>query len=301
MKKYLLFFFVLALVAVGCTLPDPVREASPADIACGAYFLASDKAAKINLPVATVEATDTEYTYYLGRTNNQGDVTVNLINNSDPCFTVPSSVTFKNGEYTAKLVITFTSVPAADTPVKIEVAPEFVSLYAAGSPKLDVALNCLWENLGIGQWICGYYEEIWDVPVQKSKVAPTRYRVLEVYTAEQAAAAGAGTMFDKALVPEFLEFTVADPVDGVQYITWDKFFYIALNYQSVSGQPIKAYLPSALSASQAPNDALSTVLDGFDGKLFEISPNYYIDGLGGFGVRPCYLSLPGGPDLNDLL
>lgn len=301
MKKYILFF-ALALGAVSCTLSDPVRDPSPEDIPCGVYFLATDKAAKINLPVATVEATDTKYTYHVGRTNNQGDLTVGLVNHSDPCFTVPSSVSFKNGEYTAKFDITFSSVPAEDTPVNIEIAPEYVSYYAAGAPKLNVALNCLWENLGMGQWFCWYYEEIWDVRVQKSKVPPVRYRVLDVYTEAQIVAAGGASILDTKLIPEFLEFTLTDePSDeGGEFITWDKWFYIGANYQGVSGQPIKAYLPSALNSSQADYDYESSNI-GFGGKLFEIAPYFYIDGLGGFGVQYCYLSLPGGPDLRLLL
>lgn len=81
-------------------------------------------------------------------------------------------------------------------------------------------------------------------------------------------------------------------------VAWDAFWYIGLNYSATEGQPIKAYLPSALAASQAPNDANSKFLTD---KIVYFNPYYYIDGLGGYNLQDVYLSLPGGPDLYEYL
>ena len=94
---------------------------------------------------------------------------------------------------------------------------------------------------------------------------------------------------------DFIEFWV----NSDKSCSWDKFWYPGLIYQGVASYIIKAYLPSALSSSQASKDALSKVL--ITDRLITLCPYFYIDGVGGFGVKSTYLSLPGGPDLYDYL
>lgn len=303
MKKYIsLFFIAFSLILSGCTEEQPTREPSPADIACGVYFL--PPSATVNPVEYTVDAEDTEYSYHLGRTSSQGSLTVNIINNSDPIFNVPSSVTFKDGELTAPFTVKFTNVPATNTSINLEVESSYVALYGAGSAKFSGALNCLWEKLGIGQWYDSWTQAntILEVEVLKSKIPPLRYRVFNPYTVDALNADDWGDWIDTSLLPENIELVVADPdSDGIQYITWNKFWTLGLNYQATKGNVIKAYLPSALSSSQAPNDALSFVYSDISEKLFQLVPYMYIDGLGGYGLKQVFLSLPGGPNLYDIL
>ncbi|MFA7089712.1 MAG: hypothetical protein WC128_06800 [Bacteroidales bacterium] len=302
MKKYIsLFFIAFSLILAGCVDEQPTREPSPTDIPCGVYFLPSSGA--VNPLNFTVDAEDTEFTYHLGRTSSQGSVTVNIINNSDPIFNVPTSVTFIDGELTAPFTVKFANVPATNTSINFEVEPAYVALYGAGSAKFNGVLNCLWEKLGIGQWYDSWaqYNTIQEVEVLKSKIPPLRYRVLKPYTIDALNADDWGDWIDTSLIPEYVELFVADPVNGIQYITWDKFWTLGLNYQGTKGNVIKAYLPSALSSSMAADDANSFVYSDISDKLFQLVPYMYIDGLGGYGLKQVLLSLPGGPNLYDLL
>lgn len=302
MKKYIsLCILAVALVVVGCVEKQPVREPSPADIACGVYFLPTDEAAGVNPVEYTVAAEDTEYTYYLGRTSAAGSITVNIINTSDPAFKVPSSVTFKDGEYTTTFTIGFTNVPPTNTPVKLAVEEAYRPLYGLGSPIFEGALNCLWLKLGKGQWADTWTQArtIVAVDVLKSAIPPVRYRFVNAYNMDALNADEWEDWIDPSLIPDYVEVTVNDPdASGTQYITWNKFWYLGLNYQAVAGQPIKAYLPSALGAE---GDENSFVYASISDKLFQLVPYMYIDGLGGYGLQSVYATLPGGPDLHDLL
>ncbi len=303
MKKYIsLFFIAFSLILTGCLEEQPTREPSPTDIPSGVYFLPTN--ATVNPIEYTVDAEDTEFTYYLGRTSSAGSLTVNIINKSDPVFNVPASITFKDGEITAPFTIKFSSVPATNTSVNLEVEPAYVALYGAGSCKFSGALNCLWEKLGKGQWYDSWTQAqtIQEVEVLKSKIPPLRYRVLSPYTVDALNADEWENWIDPSLIPAYIELFVANPNSaGKQYITWDKFWTLGLNYQGTKGNVIKAYLPSALSSSQAANDALSFVYSDISDKLFRLVPYIYIDGLGGFGLKQMFLSLPGGPNLYDIL
>lgn len=88
--------------------------------------------------------------------------------------------------------------------------------------------------------------------------------------------------------------------DSITYISWNTSWYLGLLYEGGAGAEIKAYYPSALDASLASSDLESYEHPAYEG-LIVLTPYMYIDGLGGFGLKPCYLSLPGGPDLNALL
>ncbi|MDD4501090.1 MAG: FISUMP domain-containing protein [Bacteroidales bacterium] len=153
----------------------------------------------------------------------------------------------------------------------------------------EVEVISQWESLGIGQFYDAFLRlGLVDVEVQQSIVDRNKYRVIDPYPVSLVSQ---DSWYGGPRAEE-IEFWVTSGAN----VTWDKFWYIGLNYQGVAGQPIKAYLPSALAASQAPNDARSKFLT--DKKVF-FNPYYYVDDLGGYGLQSVYLTLPGESDLTD--
>ena len=156
-----------------------------------------------------------------------------------------------------------------------------------------------WVSLGEGQWFdqLALMSEtsygIQNVEVLKAE-GFERYRIMGPYanTDQLAAAWGASALGGNK--SSFIEFWVLE--NGVN-VAWDGWWYPGLLYDG-EGTDIKAYLPSALAASQAAKDELSKILQD---KVFTFYPYWYIDGMGGFGTYPCVLVLAGGPAMEEVL
>ena len=151
----------------------------------------------------------------------------------------------------------------------------------------EVEVISQWESLGIGQFYDAFLDlGLVDVEVQQSIVNRNKYRVIDPYPV---ALVSQDSWYGGPRAEE-IEFWVTS--EGT--VAWDEFWYIGLNYSATEGQPIKAYLPSALAASMASWDANSKFLT--DNTVY-FSPYYYVDSLGGWGLQDVYLSLPGGSGL----
>jgi hypothetical protein len=119
-----------------------------------------------------------------------------------------------------------------------------------------------------------------------------RYRIMNPYNDSAIAAAG---WEPGGARNSYIEFWILD--NGVN-VAWDGWWCPGILY-SGAGTDIKAYLPSALSASLAAEDAKSGF---YEEKVIGFYPYWYIDDVGGFGTKyPCFLSLPGGPALESWL
>lgn len=134
---------VLALGISSCVEVAPEYVPGEPEIANGAFFLPADKATGVNPAQYTVKSTDTEFTYWVGRTSASGSCTVNIINNnSDARFTVPSSVTFADGETKAPLTVSFSQLPEENCALSFSIDPASAAIYGAGAPSFSGALNC---------------------------------------------------------------------------------------------------------------------------------------------------------------
>lgn len=139
----ILFGCVLALGVSSCVEVAPEYVPGESDIANGAFFLPADKATGVNPAQYTVKGTDTEFTYWVGRSSASGSCTVNIINNnSDARFTVPSSVTFADGETKAPLTVTFSPLPEENCALSFSIDPANAAIYGAGASSFSGALNC---------------------------------------------------------------------------------------------------------------------------------------------------------------
>jgi len=305
MKKYLLSISIIAsLLLVSCNKTSyPEQGPAEPEVVNGAFFLPSDAKAGINPSEFSLDANATSFTYYIGRNSTSGSATVAIENQSDPIFTVPSSVTFADGKDVAELVVSFSDVPATGAAIKMRIAEANAAIYSGAYPAFEGSLNKLWESLGYGQIFdqlvltTSTDDQIQKVQILKSRIEE-KYRVVEPYANQDALAASWGSDCLGGQPCPYIEFWEYKGSDGNTYLTWNKFWYSTLLYQGGAGNDIKGYLPSALSSSQAAKDALSR---WYDTKVAGLYPYWYIDGLGGFGTYPVFISLPGGPDLNKWL
>lgn len=134
---------VLTLGVVSCVEKAPAYIPGEPEIDNGVFILATDKAAGINPTTFTVKTSDREFTYWLGRTSSNGSCTFNIINHSDARFSVPSSVTFAEGQKKAALVVTFAdALPEEDCKISFEVEQDKASIYGMGTAEFSGVLNC---------------------------------------------------------------------------------------------------------------------------------------------------------------
>lgn len=168
------------------------------------------------------------------------------------------------------------------------------------STAFTLAKAYTWVSLGQGEWfdklslMSDSSYGVQTVEVMKAE-GFERYRIMNPYanTDQLAAAWGASSLGGNK--SSFIEFWVLD--NGVN-VAWDGWWFPGILYDG-DGTDIKAYLPSALDASLAEEDVKSLFVEE---KVVEFHPYWYIDGLGGFGTKyPCFLTLPGGPSMSEVL
>ena len=175
-------------------------------------------------------------------------------------------------------------------------------IYQRGSSAESEAINfktpAAYVSLGKGQFFDSFaMYSVAEVEVEYSEIFDS-YRISSPYSQailEEAEWTGwiGGKTQDK--IELFRNVT-----DSITYISWNTNWYLGLLYEGGEGAEIKAYYPSALDASLAAGDLESYEHPAYEG-LIVLTPYMYVDGLGGWGLKPCYLSLPSGPNLNELL
>ena len=296
MKKIFFLLSISALLFCSCQEEEVVDVRGEQEPQGSAYFLTTDKGAGINPVEYTVEADATSYTYWLGRKNTTGSLTVNIVNHSDPRFTVPSTVTFESGADKAPLTISFESVPPENCLVSFEVEKSQAAIYS-GCASFQGYLNCLWEALGTGYFfdylpLFGSDYNVVEVDVFRSYVDPNQYKISDPYeNADELLVDAWGSSYlggDKN--PDGIIFSVTD--DENQNIVWNNYWNSGLIYTE-DGNPsytIRGWFPSALSSGYASEDEMSFYYPEMDVMIF--FPHWYITGLGGFGTYPAILGMP---------
>lgn len=293
MKKILNIFTIISLSAVllaSCNTEN-INVIYTPDSA-GYTFTAS--ATSFTLP-----ATDPVFSVKVFRNSTEGSGTVNIsATSSHNVFSIPSSLTFESGQGAADLPISLTNEAQIGIVynLKLTISEEDVSV--GGTKDIDLKINLAynWISLGMGQFYDSWtLYSIPDVEILQAE-GFERYRVMHPYTEELLLEAE----WDGWLggpQSEYIEFWV---IDDEKHVTWDTNWYAGLLYQGDAGSPIKWYYPSALGASLAQHDEKSLFIQD---KVVRLRPAIYIDNLGGWQNSDnfSYVSLPGGPNLYDIL
>ena len=287
--KYLLGLLFAPVLMTACSEYEDTEVASPsADANCPAVRFASDNATYSEL---APEATFT--LKVLRDASDAAEYAINVVNNEDNAFIVPSTVSFAAGEKETTIQINMAASAVAGKTVALELnfSDELVNTYKTEyGTYMGTAMIVKWNVLGTGQFFDSFcfvaenFAAVHEVTIEQRDDMPTEYRINNPYCAGILESAE-WTGWIGGATQEYINFSV----DSKGVITWD-FWYTNLLYQGGAGQEIKAYHPSALSNSTASNvkkDENGNVL------YFVLNPYYYIDGLGGFGVNPAYLGFPG--------
>lgn len=240
----------------------------------------------------------TEYYVPVRRQTNVGDLTVNFT--ADPLkgkIKCPStSVTFADGEYEARIKLDITDIVLGqkDT-IKFELAAN-VSDKNIGYNDCSVILarGYTWESIGKGEyvdtWVAG---AIVDVEIKKAEGFDI-YRVYDPYNKD--------IMMDPELMGEEYAWTsdnFGDPCEYFEFyvdgddISWKT--YSAVYYIDGLGTVYNDYWPEKGAYAEFLNDDKTVI--GFTPFIW--NP----DSGKGWGVigETCFLSMPGGPSLEEFL
>ena len=291
MKKLLNIFAVVSLFVVLLASCN-TEKINPIYTPDAAGYSFTAKASSFTLP-----ATDPVFSIKVFRNTTEGSATVTLTSQaSHNVFSIPASLTFESGEGAADLKIAMTSEAAIGVTytLKLSIASQDASIGAVKDIDVKVNLAYNWISLGNGQF-CDTWT-LYSIPTVEIRQAEgfDRWRVMQPYTKE-------------LLLEAEWEGWLGGPQSAYiefwqegDFLKWDTNWYAGLLYQGDAGSIIKHYYPSALGSSLAAYDELSKfIMD----KVARLRPAVYIDGVGGWhnSNNYCYVSLPGGPDLYDIL
>lgn len=244
----------------------------------------------------SLNGTPIEVPFTRNNTSGALDVPVSLTDASGIFSLQNSSISFASGEAVAYAYVAYDYDkldPKASYPIEVSLASEAnASLYHA----VAMPFTCVkaWKDLGVGEFfdnlalMSSDSYGIAKCTVLQSPDGALRYRIMNPYADQAQRAAAWDEACAQATPSEYIEFWVTD--EETMQVTWNSYWLTGLWYQGTPGNDIKAYLPSVKGQS----DANCRFLDDY---IVQFTPYYYIDGLGGFGMYSCFLSMPGGPDL----
>lgn len=305
MKKIVTILTVLALgVFASCEKEVKVEIYTPGAGDGGYSFYAANASNEFSASNPTFEVE-------LYRNTTEGSSTVNLSStqaivggSSVNVLNIPATATFADGEGRTKITVGYneTMQVAVNYTATIKMDAQDCSYGGLSTLTLKAILAYTWESLGNGQWfdnlslMSSDSYGIANVEVLKA-VGYNRYRIMNPYADEKQLAAAWSKEQVAGAKSNFIEFWVLD--DGT-HVMWDKYWFDGLIYTPGDNtSSIRAYVPSYLKSlgqnADPANDAKSMFVED---KVIRFYPHWFIDGLGGFGCYVCYLSLPGGPDLN---
>lgn len=289
----------LTLGVASCVEKAP--EYVPGEPDAAVVFAGPDVTVPTNLDL---NGTPIEVPFVRSDSNGALDVTVALSDNSGIFSLSGNTVSFAAGEKVAKAYVNYDYDkldPKATYKIEVSMTSEAnASQYMA----VTIPFSCVkaWKDLGEGQFYDPLtLETSTSYGIAKCKILQSpdgalRYRIMAPYADKAQRIAAWGEAEAQATPSDYIEFWVVN--EETMQVTWNSYWLTGLWYQGNPGDDIKAYLPSARSASYAADDEFSCFVEE---KVVQLVPYFYIDGLGGFGEYACYLSMPGGPDLEKWL
>ncbi len=290
--KYISILLAISLFTTSCEEDNITREQSPtvADDCSGVRF-ADEFSSNFEIDPDILAFDITLIREY---STEALSVPITLTDTSG-YLTLPSDIAFAAGD----TVLTFTIGVSASTPsaknigFELNIDESFVNPYlAGGSPVLVGSITVVkWNALGKAQFYDSFsFYSVIEVDLEQRDDDNSQYRISYPYTvgilteAEWDNWIGGNTQ-------EKITFKIAEDT----LVTWDGFWYTNLLNGGNAGEDIKAYLPSSLSSTLEEDDLQSTIVTGEDGTIsyFSLNPYFYVDGLGGWGLKPVYLGFPG--------
>lgn len=288
--------FLLAGIATlgfamsACSDDDDYAPGSPVSADCPALsFVAEESGKKVELDPS--DPTEVSFTVTREKADAAASYNLTQLSNTDGIFELPATVDFAAGEKEATVKATFNNAEVGKTyAFEVSLDENDVNPYKTATHK-TFTYNCVrvkWNSLGKGQWINTFlYGVFWEeVEIQQRDDKPEYFRVENIYTDEMVTSAGAS--------PAGYEPWYVFKTTKSGNVTWDGWFSINTIHPSY-GAEVKCYLPSALDASLAGDDAESKYYTDKEGNLlyFKLMPYTYMDGIGGWGLQQYFVAFPG--------
>jgi len=301
-KVKILTIWLTVLLVIGCQNEDIVRDPSPVVVSDNqtVYFSPKNTTSYELDPNAPTALT---VTLFRKDSTIAAEVPLKVMRNDSNIFVIPATATFEAGKGTTTISVGF---PESKIGIiysfEISVDGEkYLNPYSTTSPVVRVTINRVkWDLVGTGQFYDSY-----------SLYSATS---IEIYYSELKKQYRFANPYSRALLEEAeWEVWIGGPTSenivfeitaggNVKWTSW----YTGLNYKGNAGQAVQAFFPSYLGdvlnvTTYDVDDALS-IVDPDDSNLLILYPRFYIIGVGGYKpTYPCYISLPGGPDLKTLL
>lgn len=288
--------FLLAGIATlgfamsACSDDDDYTPGAPVSGDCPALSFVAEETGK---SVELDPADPTEVTFTVTREKGDAAASYKLtqLSNTDGIFEVPATVEFAAGEKEATVKATFNKADVGKTyALEVALDDEVINPYKAATKKTFTYqfVRVKWNSLGKGQWINTFlYGTFWaEVEIQQRDDKPAMFRVENIYTDDFVSSAGAA--------PSGYQPWYVFSVTKTGNVVWDEWFSINTVHPSY-GAEVKCYLPSALNASFAGDDAQSKCYTDKEGNIlyFNLMPYTYMDGIGGWGLQQYLVAFPG--------
>jgi hypothetical protein len=278
---------VLGLSLVACTeeayVPAPQEDASKT-------YVRVDETAARSLDV---DGTDILVPFVRNNASGALDVTVALADTSG-LFTLKSTtVSFAAGETTATAAVSY-SYDALDPNSQYAISvcltsEDVMSQYTAVN--FPVVCKKAWKKLGVGQFADLYFIGIIsEKEFIQSPDGTQKYRMLNPFTKDEIAAAGC--TFEKEI--PYIEFTIGE--DGS--VSWGYNFSTGFGYGGYSIYYANPDWYNGNTAAAADNAVVGENLIQICYTAMAVSGGSI---AGSYGTGYAYISLPGGPNLADLL
>ena len=301
MKKIFRSIFILSIAGLfaSCNVDNigTLYEHEGPD--CGVSFT------KASASDTEVNAKATTFTIPVARAVADGALTVNLKSTLPEGVKVPASVTFNAGEYQTDVTLDISAMEVGKSykgAVTLADESQYDPNTSISSINVTLAKAYTWVSLGKGQFYDGLAlqpseDDLGIIQVEVLQAEGfDRWRLMNPFPKDKLIAAWAPeyvTYTPDSMIEFFLKddgtigFTNQVIKTGLTYVDLGETCYIYY------------YVPSAYSSQIAADDANNTFV------MDKVSQFYFAlvieNSTSWFGEGAKYLSLPGGPDLNELL
>ena len=301
-KVNILIASVAMLLITACNNDEVVRVPSPVVQTDNqtVYFSPNNTTSYELDPSA---ATSLTVTLLRKDSTSAAEVPLTVMKNDSNIFVIPATASFAAGKGSTTISVGFPQSQIG-VPYSFEISvsgDKYLNPYSTVVPVVRVSINRVkWDLVGTGQIYDSFvFASVESVQIYYSALKK-QYRIPNPYTNAMLVEAQWDNWIG-GLTSDYIIFQVTS-AGKVKWTVW----YTGLNYQGTAGAPVQAFFPSYLGdirnvTTYDADDALS-IVDPDNNKLLKLYPRYYIIGVGGYSPKyPCYISLPGGPDLNVIL
>ena len=284
-KVVLSSFVALSLAACveEAYVPAPVEDSSNT-------YVRADETAPRNLDI---DGTDIQVPFVRNNTSGAMSVTVALTDPSGLFSLNSNTVSFADGQKTAYASVSYSYDdldPTSEYSISVVVTDEdAVSQYTSNA--FPMTCKKAWKKLGKGQFADMYFIGIIsEKEFIQSPDGAAKYRMLNPFTKDEIAAAGCS--FEKEI--PYIEFTIA--ADGS--VSWGNNFSTGFGYGGYSIYYANPDWYNGNAAAAADNALVAENLVQICYTAMAVTGGSI---AGSYGTGYAYMSLPGGPNLADLL